>query len=494
MSTDYTKYLATEVLSEQRTLSYRNLARAQKVHVNSAKCMLYDFYESQTKRKPGSLYATYLVAGIKKQELPAPNGTKNGHHDDHEDEPMPSSPPPFTSSMMDPSQQETQATQQFIRRSITLVREDALQGRTIAATNTPELTFTDVKSQYETITSLHIYSLSPTKVSDLATLTDTGRSLYTDVFSKQDPLLYNKTYGVIDNPQVRRRKGKRPVIPTAPTSKFQPVKEAPKPSTSKPSLKKEETTSRPSSRDSTSTKPSKAPTLKRGTSGTASDIFKSFAKSQPPKPKAATQDTNMIEAPTLQDDDEGESEDEALFLDNDTRKPAKKRASDARKEREDKTAKLRKMMDSDDEEVAAVPKVEDEAAKASGPLATDKAPEGDDDEEGVAWSDSDKEGKTEKEATTEPTGPKRKRGKRKVMRKKTTKDEDGYLVTKEEASWESFSESDHDERVKKPVASSESNAFGKMQGTSQKSAASGKTSGGAGKKAKGDIMSFFGKK
>ena len=152
-------------------------------------------------------------------------------------------------------------------------------------------------------------------------------------------------------------------------------------------------------------------------------------------------------------------------------------------------------MDSDDDEPAAVPKVEDEAAKAAGPLATEKAPERDDEHEGdVAWSDSDQEGKPEKEEVpAESTGPKRKRGKRKVMKKRTTKDEDGYLVTKEEAAWESFSESDN-EPAKKTVSTQKS-AFGGTtqgsQGSSQKTAASGKA--GA-KKGKGDIMSFFGKK
>jgi DNA polymerase subunit Cdc27 len=342
-----------------------------------------------------------------------------------------------------------------------------------------------VKTEYETITSIHIYSLSPTKLPDLVALTDIGRGLYTDVFVKEDPLLHNKTYGVIQNPEVRRRKGKRPVPSTAPVSKFQPVKDqlnpAAAPSKHPSTLKKEETASRPSSRDSTS---SKQPTLKRGNSG--ANLFKAFAKSQPPKPKNNdSQDTKMSDAPKLASDDEGESEDEALFLDTGARKPAK-RASDVKKEREDKAAKLRKMMDSDDEE-GAVPKVEDQAAKASGPLATYKAPEGDEDEGGVAWSDSDGEGKTEKNALPEPAGPRRKRGKKKVMKKKTTKDEEGYLVTKEEAVWESFSESDN-EPEKKPAPKSSGFAAKTQSSQSQRSAAGGK------KKGKGDIMSFFGKK
>lgn len=128
MSTDFKKYLATEILSEQRTLSYRNLARAQKVHANAAKCMLYEFYETQTKRKPGSLYATYLIAGVKKEGKSAQAGITNGVHHD-EDEPMPSSPPPFTSSMLDPSQQEIEGGPSIPKKTITLAREEALEGR-----------------------------------------------------------------------------------------------------------------------------------------------------------------------------------------------------------------------------------------------------------------------------------------------------------------------------------------------------------------------------
>ena len=129
MSVDFKRYLATAILSEQRTLSYRNLARAQKVHANAAKCMLYEFYEAQTKRKPGSLYATYLIAGVKRQEKRTQNGIANGVHHD-EDEPMPSSPPPFTSSMLEPSQQESEGGRSVPTKTITLAREEALEGRT----------------------------------------------------------------------------------------------------------------------------------------------------------------------------------------------------------------------------------------------------------------------------------------------------------------------------------------------------------------------------
>jgi DNA polymerase delta subunit 3 len=504
MAEDFRKYLATEILSEQRTISYRNVSRSLKVHANAAKCMLYEFYKDQHDKKPDSIYATYLIAGVKKDQKRSigKHGTTNGHsHDYDEDEPIPSSPPPFTSSMLEPTPHSSQPGEdnktQIPVRTVTLAREEGLES---------------VKEQYETITSIHIYSLSPGRIEDLVTLTDVGRGLFTDSFMKEDPLVQNKIYGVIQNPGARRRKGKRPIAPAEPISKFQPVKDDPKKSnsffptkatakqsTTMPEPKKEKEESRPSSRDSTSaagaTKPS---TLKRD----SSDLFKAFAKQSQQKPKSTLsrdhlqdQDTKMSDAPP--DEDEGESEDEALFLDTGTHKAGtKKRPSDVKKERDDRAAKLRKMMDSDDESDSAVSNVgQANRVKTEEPVKAQKGTDADapaEDKDEVAWSESDTEKKSKKAsdpAASEPSGPKRRRGKRKIMKKRTTKDEDGYLVTKEEAVWESFSEEEPEPAPSKPAPAKP--AFGKSQPTQSQGKASGKA--GA-KKAGGNIMSFFGKK
>jgi len=57
-----------------------------------------------------------------------------------------------------------------------------------------------------------------------------------------------------------------------------------------------------------------------------------------------------------------------------------------------------------------------------------------------------------------PSATDRRRGRRKVMKKKTTRDAEGYLVTKEEAEWESFSEEEAPQpppakKTKAPVVS-----------------------------------------
>lgn len=508
---DFKKYLTTEILSEERIISYRTLARALKVHVNVAKCMLYEFQEQENKKKSGSLHATYLIAGVKKRDQEdhhhRTNGTNNG-----EDEPMPpSSPPPFTSSMLETSergsQQQNEDRLEIPVKTITLLREEHLA---------------HVKSQYDNITSIHIYSLSPHRIQDLVALTDTSRELYANHFVKEDPLIHNKTYGVIQNREVRRRKGRRPVIPqSAPVAtKPQISKELSKGVSSRAAtlqqtsaVKKEEPTRPDSSGSITSTAAStKGPALKRD----GSDFFKkAFGFGNKAKPKPTTKIDAELDAstapsasgtdtPDVKDESEGESEDSALFLDTGTHrastKSTKKRSNDAKRERDDKTAKLRKMMDSDDEE-KAVPDVEEASGikPTTGEVPSDDA-EGN--EEEVAWSNSDSERKREQPETT-ITGPKRRRGKRKVMKKRTMKDEDGYLVTKEEAVWESFSESDNDSpsataggNSRPPPAMS---AGGAGKGANKMDLKSQSKSGAGGAKTKtagkgGDITSFFGKR
>jgi len=125
------------------------------------------------------------------------------------------------------------------------------------------------------------------------------------------------------------------------------------------------------------------------------------------------------------------------------------------------------------------------------------------DNEDVAWSDSDTEKQQQQQTVVaKPTpdaavsGPKRRRGKRKVMKKRTTKDEDGYLVTKEEAVWESYSEDEPE--APEPAAAAVKKEWPRSSlGANKAQSQGGKGAGGAGKagpKKGGNIMSFFGKK
>lgn len=418
-----------------------------------------------------------------------------------------------------------------------------------------------VKSSYETITSIHIYSLSPSCPQDLQTVSDTGRHLYSTYFAKEDPLKHNATYGVILNSKVRRRTGRRPLPPTIEPTPTIKSENASKVSSTivenptaapQPSVKKEET-SRPSSAGSTTRTSSttKQTSLKRDTS----DIFKSFAKARSaaakPTPNLSRNNTDSSVGNTSEDkdskpptasEDEGESEEEALFLDTQTRTAGKKRSSTGKAERE---AKLRKMMDDEDDdnsdaEMEDADLIDPEQAglgKGDQPRKDGKSQEAalkqgtateamdaEEAQEGVNWSDSDAESQLKQpkkreapeskpEAEAEPEAaianplpkPSRRRGKRKVLKKKTMRDEENYLVTREEAVWESFSE-DEPEPAKakiKPVgpkpqsqSQSQSQSQGKVGSwaeVAEKERRKGKGKSGA-SAGTGNIMSFFGKK
>ena len=130
MALPHRQWLAAQVFSDQQNVSYRTLARALKVHVNAAKRMLYDFHAHENAKRPGSVHATYLLAGTKevKEKAPLTEGPNGVQHDD---EPVPSSPPGFTSSMLQSSQRtgEDEDVQASSIRTITLVREESLEGK-----------------------------------------------------------------------------------------------------------------------------------------------------------------------------------------------------------------------------------------------------------------------------------------------------------------------------------------------------------------------------
>ncbi|KAJ9296529.1 hypothetical protein DTO271G3_5227 [Paecilomyces variotii] len=442
MAVDYKRYLAENVLSERRTVTYRLLSRALRVHSNLAKQMLYDFHRSENAKKTQSVNATYVITGVQK---PPEKPATNGHAKDGDDEVMQSSP--FMSSMPQPEVAE----EEIRTTSMILVREEDLE---------------DAKSTFQSIHSIHIYSLQPTILQDLNVLTDVGREI-SSTYANEDPLELGQLWGMIQNKNVKRRKGVRP--PPAPAKAAAPK---PVPATT-PSLKKEEppqkkkdereerVEAKPPAKQSTDSKPSEKPTsLKRE----RSDIFSSFAKAKPKQKKeqsstAAASGAESAE-PSGEDvvfDDASEEEREDLFLDSGKRTTSQSRES--RKEREER---LKKMMEEEDEDMPDAPQQEEE-------------PEPEPEEPQPEETSKPEEPAEPKEEVVVQGG--RRRGKRKVMKKKTIKDEEGYLVTVEEPVWEEFSEDEPAPPPKKKPAVS-----------------AGPKSKGGPKAGQGSIMSFFSKK
>lgn len=176
----------------------------------------------------------------------------------------------------------------------------------------------------------------------------------------------------------------------------------------------------------------------------------------------------------MRDASDAEEEDLATALpaSKEDQAETKKRTDAARQEKSAREQTLKKMMEDYEEEEEADDKEEEQDAIMQDSLAESQpavAPE------------------PEPEATTSVSvAGGRRRGRRRVMKKKTTKDAEGYLVTKEEPIWESFSE-DERETMKKPVAArKESTAK-----SSLKEDGKGKKEG---KPGQGNIMSFFAKR
>ncbi|KAJ5200571.1 Six-hairpin glycosidase [Penicillium cf. griseofulvum] len=438
-------YLAENVLNERRPVTYRLLSRALKVNANRAKHILFEFHRNENAKKSQTVHATYVISGIQKAPEPAPT---NSHADD-EDDIMDS---PYLSSSM-PNQDS--ASDSIRTTSIVLAREEDLE---------------DAKSTFQSISTIHVYSLEPTALPDLNVLVDSNREI-ARTHGQEDPLECGKQWGMIQNRNVKRRTGARPPPPATTPAVKAPAAKPSKPTTestvpAKRPLQKEASSSKEEAIKSdeaksdlssavnsqTSSKPSgKAALAKQKGNG---NLFSSFAKA---KPKAKALAPAEPAAPSAEDvvlDDASEEEAEELFPDS-TDKAAAATTRENRKEREER---LKKMMDDDDDDEADDEEMPDADEEPREPTPVEHLP-------------PSKPAELKEEVTVQGG---RRRGKRQVLKKKTVKDEEGYLVTREEATWESFSE---DEPVPK-----------KKPAVNVPKAKAGKAAG------QGNIMSFFGKK
>ncbi|KAF2226898.1 DNA polymerase subunit Cdc27 [Elsinoe ampelina] len=432
---DHNEYLAIHVLNESQTISYRQVSRALKLHSSIAKQCLFDFHSRQNRKHPASVHATYLLTGLR--HPPSSQAT----HDGDNDVPMSS---PYQSSQPSMSQNDTQSS-----------TSPALPTRVVLISSEADLE--KAKATLDEVTSIHIYSLSASPTRDLQTLTECNRRLNVDHYN-EDPLEHWHKYGVIKNDRVWRRTRKgAPVPPPEPPA---PVKAA------QPKAEEKAATapiSAPSSQNSVKSKPDapekKPPPLKKE----SSSLFKSFAKSKPPKPKEKEKEEDST--PALSD----EEADDADLMDLDEgsldNKDSQQSNVDPGKSKKEREEELRKMMDEDDEMADA-----DGAGKAEVEKEYEHPTEAEQPQE------------PEKEEVQVHNG--RRRGRRRVMKKRTVKDEEGYLVTKEEAAWESFSE-DEAPAPKKAKPSIMAQAAAKSTGDK---------GGKKGGKGQNSIMSFFAKK
>ncbi|RSM08013.1 hypothetical protein CEP52_004947 [Fusarium oligoseptatum] len=440
---EHRKFLADRLLSEERPITYRVLSRALDVHVNTAKEMLYDFHKYQNASHANSVHATYLIYGTRSSDNQESDG----------DVEMASSAP------------ENEAFSERVPvTTLTLAREEELS---------------DILADHQKVTSIHVYSLAPHPQKDLSLLSDVSAQL-SEYPKDEDASVASKKYGIIGNPEARKRDRKgRPQVSAPATS--QAVKREPASSKPAPAAKvKEESTvkaepaeakpvkkepSAPSSKEGTpASSGSKKSAMKKGMAGS---IMQSFAKAaaRPPKPKPAPkeEDTSMA----LSDD--GEADDSDIVASKS--KPAVD-AEEVRRKRQEREDALRKMMEDDDE---------DENKEDS-----DKEEEQEDEEmEEAPEPEPEPEEPKEKKPSEviSSSGDGRRRGKRRVMKKKRILDDQGYMVTIQEEGWESFSEEEAPKPVKKPAPA-----------PTPAPSSSGSKAKKPAPKGQGNIMSFFSKK
>ncbi|KAI0150691.1 hypothetical protein GGR57DRAFT_180483 [Xylariaceae sp. FL1272] len=457
---EYRQYLAQKILTEDQPVTYRLLSRALNVHVNTAKeyvlalllrywnreifttqhdRMLYDFHKWQNDKKPGALFATYLVSGVK--------GSPESQDDDIE---------------MTDSQSHDDGLAPFSElvptNTISLVNESQLQ---------------DTLAQYSKVTSIHVYSLAVHPLKDLQLLADTGKQAHELAAQNPDS---NEDLGTITNLNVRRRERRKgaPIAAAAVKSEAMPVVKLGAKSSTQATAKEEpkessQTTKKFASSASTSAKkPAPASTLKRqGSSGIGQMFAKAAANPKKQKkagdstPASGTEDNQSAGA--MSDDGEDDTE---------TKPVVKEEDSKARQKRQDRQAELRRMMEESDNEELEKEESADEPMEDDEPPPPEPEPEPEVKPEEPA------------EVVSSATGGRR-RGRRRVTKKKQIMDDKGYLVTVQEQGWESFSEDETPTPAPAPL---------KAASQPVKAEEKGKPKKAAGKAGQGNIMSFFSKK
>ncbi|KAG6005901.1 hypothetical protein E4U21_007535 [Claviceps maximensis] len=435
------KFLTDRLFSEKRPITYRKLSKALDIHVNTAKGLLFQFYQSQSVQCKSTIRATYLVYGTL---------VPSGLEDDDEE----------------PSSQQSDENAQLAKRSkLMLVEEKSLQ---------------DELHSYQSVSSIHIYGLSPSGVDNpwlheipCQTSTEASGCEKAEINATvgKHGAIYSSRARIRERNTVPNVQPSRPVAVTPSAEQVGAVKKLPKPC----SIPNERSQSQ-------SHNSAQAASSDRKASGT---IFQSFAKSaakaQVKAAKPAKKEDDTVEP--LSDDG---AADESDVLPTKVQ-PQLRSGVKTRKEREEV---LRRMMEEEEDEKeekenADKSDAEDGSAddqQIEETMGSEHEPEVEAEAEAEARPDAAMSGCDEPSETVSSVTNGRRRGKRRVIQKKRILDEQGYMVTIQEPGWESFSEDDTPQPpVKKPTLASAPSSSGK----SKKS---------TGKPVQGSIMSFFNKK
>ncbi|KAK9369794.1 DNA polymerase subunit Cdc27 [Lipomyces kononenkoae] len=171
----YSTFLATRIVHSQEAITYRLLSRELKIHTALAKRYLYAFHCSSKSIYPDKVHATYLISG---QKRPATTASGDVLMSDV-------SSPPSTLPDTDVAVEE-----EIVQTAFELVPEEELE---------------DMKSTFRKIAYVHVYSLEPARLpEDFISLAECGRKVR-DIDLEEDPHTISQTYGVIAEPAAKRQ-------------------------------------------------------------------------------------------------------------------------------------------------------------------------------------------------------------------------------------------------------------------------------------------------
>lgn len=429
---EYNDFLAGHVLNDEEIVTFRKLSRILHVHVNVAKQMLYAFHESSNKIHPASCHATFIVHGW--QEPPRQE----------------------IGSQLQSSFDSTSTDGNEVKRSqvIALVPEEDLEA---------------IKASFTEIRSIYVYSLEPGRFSDTSVLATVDVPRIDDLPSAVD------IYGIISNEDAKR-------TTSTPSSLFKAMDQPTNRLASNGSMEKgENILETVDPQEVRATRKKSEPMQKENRDVEREDVKPPVDKSTKPteqarqpakletkrEPKPKTKKLNSLRperqpSPMEVDTTPDANSEESM--------PIRKKKTTAQEARE--MEDLKKSMLEDD----AMSGVEEEGNSVETPASeTGK--------EQAALQPLEKP-KEESQASQEESQPQHRRGRRKVIHKDTSRDEKGYLVTRDEVFWESYSEDEQPAEAKPKTL------------TKPASLPARKAASAAGKKGQGDqrsIMSFFGK-
>ncbi|KAJ1974660.1 hypothetical protein H4R35_003506 [Dimargaris xerosporica] len=392
MADNYQALLETRLFHEQRPVSFLWLSRTLAIHVNKAKCLLYEFHQQQNQKSGTHCEAIYCVSGT---PLKAPKASQPAASSDHD------TPPALAPGLA---------------HAFVLTTEEALSA---------------TKALFQAVTSVHIWGLQAKVPQDPAVLYAAALDERADYEAADlaDEIQQRNQVSAVINAHVQvsgRGESLQNRMLVVQKSHQEETKPTPK---GEIPLKKEPSTMPVESASPKSTAQATKPAAKQPTQATISRT--------PARPKAtrqsqavATKQSASPEPTSIANADSSAKKTDAYM------KVDKSSNGDNGEDKEEEEAD-----DNDGEEAIQMQRRRPKLTKRSRVAIQDESE--DDDSSAQAAEEQSPSLSAAAEATTSAvpaTAKPRKR--RKVKKTHTYQDEQGYLVTEEKDDWETCSEAD----------------------------------------------------